>query len=224
MPSRPTARAIAEQDRLQVRRHQDFRAAADAVADAFSAFDEVEAVALFGSIARPLWREVPRFQPLRRFGVELLHECKDVDLAIWLSRTDRLGDLGGARGLAVTRLFETTGAGVAHHQVDVFVLAAGRGHILAAHSDSSVGEPAVMRYLGRLCIFGSCPKGKAECQVPGCGETVFLRQHDDFRFHDDALAGDKSVMLYDKRTGQRRRACDLPASDGGGAKSAKRGE
>ena len=66
MPSRPTARAIAEQDSLQIRRQQDFRSAADAVADALAQFDEVEAIALFGSVARLLRRDVPRFQPFRR--------------------------------------------------------------------------------------------------------------------------------------------------------------
>ena len=33
-------------------------------------------------------------------------------------------------------------------------------------------EPGTDRYLGRLCIFGDCPKGKRECLVPGCGEKA----------------------------------------------------
>jgi hypothetical protein len=65
---------IAEQDRYQRKRQQNFRVAADAVAAALS---EAEAIALFGSVARPLAR-VPRFQPYHRFGIEILHECKDV--------------------------------------------------------------------------------------------------------------------------------------------------
>jgi len=47
----------------------------------------VRAIALFGSVARPLAREVPRFQPYRGLGIELLHERKDVDLAVWLDHT-----------------------------------------------------------------------------------------------------------------------------------------
>ena len=69
---------IAEQDRDQLKWQRDFRVAADAVAAALSEFAEVEAIALFGSVAQPLAREVLRFQPYHRFGIEILHECKDV--------------------------------------------------------------------------------------------------------------------------------------------------
>ncbi len=100
MSRRPSSREIALEDELQLKRQRDFRAAADAVAAALTSFAEVEKIALFGSAARPLLREVPRFQPFRQFGVELLHECKDADLAVWLSCTDRLRGLGRARSQA----------------------------------------------------------------------------------------------------------------------------
>ncbi len=80
----------AREDRYQIKRQQDFRAAADAVAAALAPVPEIEKIALFGSVARPLFREVPRFQPYRRLGIEILHECKDVDLAVWLTGTGRL--------------------------------------------------------------------------------------------------------------------------------------
>lgn len=70
---------LAEQDRFLLLRHHSFRAA-DAVTASFVSLAEVQRVALLGSVARPLRREVPRFQPFRRLGIELLHECKDVDL------------------------------------------------------------------------------------------------------------------------------------------------
>jgi hypothetical protein len=60
---------IAEQDRDQLKWQRDFRVAADAVAAALSEFAEVEAIALFGSVAQPLAREVLRFQPYHRFGI-----------------------------------------------------------------------------------------------------------------------------------------------------------
>ena len=60
----------------------------------FALFAEVQRVALFGSVARPLAREVPRFQSYRRLGIELLHECKDVDLAVWITDLAGLRDLG----------------------------------------------------------------------------------------------------------------------------------
>ena len=193
MPSRPSRREIAEQDRFQLRRQQNFRRAADAVADALARFEEVERIALFGSVARPLEREVPRFQPYRRLGIEVLHECSDVDLAVWIFRTDRLRDLGRARSQAVNRLLAESDIGVAHHQVDVFLIAADDG-----------------RYLGRLCTFGTCPKDKPACQVPGCGATAFLRQHEAFVLAADALAPGRSVTLFNRQTGTRARAGELP--------------
>lgn len=197
MSHRPSAREVAEQDRFLLLRQKSFRAAADAVTASFVPFAEVQRVALFGSVARPLTREVPRFQPYRRFGIELLHECKDVDLAVWLTDFAGLSDLGRARNQAVSEIDSTAGPGVAHHQVDVFLL-----------------DFATDKYLGRLCWFASCPKGKPECRVPGCGETELLRQHKDFIFADDALTD--AVVLFDRQSGSKSLGTQLPS--GGGAR------
>lgn len=91
-------------------------------------------MALFGSVARPLTREVPRFQPYRRLGIEQLHECKDVDLAVWITDLACLSDLGRARNQAVSQVAPAAGPGVAHHQVDIFLF-----------------DFASDTYLGRLC-------------------------------------------------------------------------
>jgi hypothetical protein len=190
MPRKPSRREIAEEDRRQLKRQHDFRVAADAVAAALASFPEVEKIALFGSVARPLVREVPRFQPFRRLGIDVLHECSDVDLAVWLTCVERLRDLGRARGQVTSRLFDSVGVGVAHHQVDVFLFAVIDG-----------------RYLGRLCSFATCPKGKPDCRVPGCGATAFLKQHKEFVLAADAL--DNAVILFDRRTGAQTMAVTL---------------
>ena len=57
-------------------------------------------------------------------------------------------------------------------------------------------EPGTGRYLGRLCGYNACPKGKPGCAVPGCGAVPHLRQHEGFRFFDDALVG--AVVLFDR--------------------------
>lgn len=67
---------------------------------------------------------------------------------------------------------------IAHHQVDVFIM-----------------EPNSDRYLGRLCTYSQCPKGKQECRVPGCGSTPLLRQHEDFELIASALAPERSIHL-----------------------------
>jgi hypothetical protein len=204
VPSRPTRRQIEEEDARQLRRQADFRLAADSVVAALAAFDEVRTIALFGSCARPLAREIPRFQPYRQLGIEVLHECKDVDLAVWLDHMDRLDALGRARNLAVNDLLARTGVGVAHHQVDVFLFA-----------------PATDAYLGRLCSYASCPKGKPACEVPGCGAVPLLQRHEDFQIYPDALAEGRILRLFDRDRGWLAKAAELGiASPDGGAQQA----
>jgi predicted nucleotidyltransferase len=169
-------------------RQETFRRAADAIAADLAKFAEVRAISLFGSVARVLEREVPRFQPFRRFGIEIYHECGDIDLAIRLVRLDNLAALNRARSRAVNDLYRESGIGVAHHQVDIFLF----------------GE-SWADYLGRLCTYGQCPKGKVECLTPGCGREPFLKQHRDFVLNPDALAAGRAVVLYE-REGTRRGA------------------
>ena len=73
-----------------LRRQADFRLAADAIAEDFAEFPEVRAITLFGSVARPLVREVPRFWQFKRHAIEILHECGDLDLAVAVDRLDNL--------------------------------------------------------------------------------------------------------------------------------------
>jgi hypothetical protein len=119
---RPTRQEIAAQDRQMLDRQAQFRLAADAVTAALARVPEVEAVVLIGSVARPLWREVPRFQSFRHWDIPVWHECKDVDLAVWLDRLDRLQTLNRARSMALHELFKGKQIGVAHHQVEIFIL------------------------------------------------------------------------------------------------------
>jgi hypothetical protein len=51
---------------------------------------------LIGSVACPLQREVPRSASYRQSHPHIAHECKDVDLALWVSRLGGLDDWGAA--------------------------------------------------------------------------------------------------------------------------------
>ncbi|HEX5325363.1 MAG TPA: hypothetical protein VFW75_01715 [Acetobacteraceae bacterium] len=128
-----------------------FRAAADAVTAAFASFATVEAIALIGSVAKPIRRERTRVG-------WLAHYCKDLDLAVWITGLHELDALRRARNRAAGRLFEQTGVGGAVHEIEAFLL-----------------EPGSNRYLGRLCRFRECPAHKLECLVEGCGRMPFLR-------------------------------------------------
>lgn len=175
-------------------RYRTFRRAADAIANRWRRRPEVLAIRLIGSLAVAPWKAVPRFQPYRRKRIRLWHECKDLDLAIWLPDLNGLNELRRAKNKVLKDMYEAEGGdGVASHNVDTFIL-----------------EPGTDRYLGRLCEFNKCPKGKRECQVAGCGDTLFLRQHEDFKWRENTIADDRSMVLFDRATGQTGRAVDAP--------------
>lgn len=178
---RPSAKAIAEENERMRLRQQHFQLAAEYVAVEFAKIPEVQRVALFGSVAAPLFEEIPRFRRYRIHRVAILHECKDVDIAVWVDDLSCLKTLQRARGQALNYLMAEQDIGVAHHQVDVFVM-----------------DPGTGDYIGNLCSFGACPKGKQDCWVPGCGQTPFLKVYEDFTLNKDALSPEKTVVLYDR--------------------------
>jgi hypothetical protein len=174
----PSRRRIAEQNRALLRRQRGFRLAAEYVAWELAEVPAVRKVVLFGSVAQPLKKEVPRFREFRRAGIELWHECHDVDLAVWLGALDCLRALQRARSRALNELLSRESIGVAHHQVEIFLM-----------------EPGSDRYLGRLCCFGRCPSDKPDCAVPGCGAGRFLKQHQGFVLRPESLGPGRSVLL-----------------------------
>lgn len=190
---------IEEQNRHLLERQRHFRIAADVVCDAWVKFAEVQGVAVIGSVAKMLWKEVPRFREFRRKGIEVWHECGDLDLALWLDSQERLRELRQAGEKALRVAYETgTGISTASHQLDVFLFAPG--------SDA---------YLGRLCSYNQCPKGKPDCFVPGCGAIPFNRHFPAFTPRPDLLASVEASMLYRRGSGRLRSALDLPVPEAG---------
>lgn len=189
---------IEDQNRHLLKRQHDFRIAADVVAEAWMRFDEVVAVAVIGSVAGSLWKEVPRFREFRRAGIEVWHECKDLDIALWLDSQDRLGELRRAAAVGLQRAYAAgrNPGGVVSLQVDVFLF-----------------EPGSDRYLGRLCKFATCPKGKPPCRVEGCGAIAFNRVVEAFRPYADIAAPAAHATLYRRGEGRLRSALDLPATE-----------
>jgi hypothetical protein len=195
---------IEEQNQSMLRLQREFRVAADVVTDAWSGFPEVQAVAVIGSVARTLCKEIPRFSEFRRAGIEVWHECRDLDLALWIDSQERLGALRRAAALALRAAFERgAGTSAVSQQLDIFLI-----------------EPGSDRYLGRLCSFNACPKEKQECLVPGCGEIPFNKRIAEFVPRADLLEPAQYAMLYQRGVGRLRSALDLPAvEEDGGARS-----
>jgi hypothetical protein len=195
---------IEAQNRYLLERQHELRLAADVAAGAWMSFPEVQAVAVIGSVAKALWKEIPRFAAFRRQRIEVWHECGDLDLALWIDSQHRLRELRQAVERALREAFETgVGISIAGHQLDVFLF-----------------EPASDRYLGRLCSFNQCPKGKRDCLVPGCGEIAFNKRIVEFTPNDDLLSRVSDGMLYRRDVGRLRSALDLPTISSDGTASA----
>src|SRR5579859_6379568 len=89
----------------------------------------------------------------------------------------------------------------------------GGGSVVSNQLDIFLFEPRTDRYLGRLCRFNQCPKGKRDCLVPGCGEIPFNKRIADFEPRGDLLAPATHAMLYRRDTGRLRSALDFPGID-----------
>ena len=182
------------QNQTMVRQQRNFRAAADIVTAALMTFPEIAAIGLTGSTAKPLWKEVPRFREFKRAGIKVWHECGDVDLAVWLDARDHLGEMRLAKDRALRLAYEAgTSSGVANHQIDIFLF-----------------EPESDRYLGRLCTYNECPKGKPDCLTPGCGDIAFNKIHADFTPDANIVGLARQNMLYVRGKGVLMSALNLP--------------
>ncbi len=186
---------IEQQNEYLLIQQRRFRVAADVVTDAWMAFPEVHAVAVIGSVAKALWKEVPRFSDFRRERIEVWHECRDLDLALWIESQQRLREIHRAANRALNKAFESgADTSVVPHQLDIFMF-----------------DPASDAYLGRLCSFSQCPKGKRDCLVLGCGAIAFNKVIDGFVPRADLLAPAQYAMLYRRGAGRLRSALDLPS-------------
>ena len=179
-----TRKEIAEQDAYLLRRYEDFRRVAEfCVRAVVPNLPWIRRVSLFGSLALPPFKEVPRFNEYRHERIAVWHEVGDIDLAVWADDLAQMNQLRVSLSRALNELIQCgENGGVASHHFDVFLL-----------------EPGSDRYLGRLCHFASCPKpGKLECLTPGCGAASFVKVVPDFRFDAASIAPERSVVLCNR--------------------------
>lgn len=125
LPQSLLYREIQRENQRAQKRQEDFRLTGQYVAQAFEQISGVEKVVLFGSVAQPLLEEKPRYRKYRRAGIPMLHECKDIDLAVWVSDSGCLRAMQKARSRAVNQLWQEHGIGVVHHQVDALIMEPG---------------------------------------------------------------------------------------------------
>lgn len=173
---------IHEEDRRMLRRQMDFRNAARAVAGHLAAMPEVRQVRLFGSVALPLWKEVPCHPRLRQRNIRVFHECVNIDLAVWVTSpaiAERMRKVGSQ---VVNDLnAQDINLHIAHYIFSIHLVDQTRG-----------------RDLGMVCHFNQCPKHKSECQVPGCGAHRFVQILPGFQLKPRRLNEFNSQILFQR--------------------------
>lgn len=173
---------IVEDDQRMLLRQKGFRNAARAVSEHLATMAEVQQVRLFGSVALPLWKEVPRHQRLRERKIRIYHECANIDLAVRVNLPVRADKMRKACTLVVNDLTaKDIYLNIAHHTFCI--------HLIEHQSN---------RYLGMVCHFNQCPKHKRECQVPGCGAMPFIQVLPWFRLKPERLNEFNSQILFER--------------------------
>lgn len=171
---------IYEADQRMLRRQADFRNAARAVTERLAAMPEVQQVLLFGSVALPLWKEVPHHKRLRQRNIRIFHECANIDMAVWVSSPAKAELMRKACSQVVNDLArKNIYLSIAHHSFSI--------HLIQETDD---------QYLGMVCHFNKCPKHKRECEVPGCGAHPFVQILPWFRLKPDRLNEFNSQILF----------------------------
>lgn len=171
---------IHEEDQRMLRRQAGFRNAARAVSGYLAEMPEVRQVRIFGSVALPLWKEVPRHSRFRHRNIRIYHECATIDLAVYVTSPANADRMRKICSLVVNDLTaQDIYLNIAHHTFSI--------HLIHQSDD---------RYLGMVCHFNKCPKHKWECRVPGCGANRFVQILPWFRLKPHRLNEYNSQILF----------------------------
>lgn len=174
---------IHEEDQRMLRRQMGFRNAARAVTARLATIPEVHEVRIFGSVALPLWKEVPRHSRLRHKNIRIYHECANIDLAVRVTSPSGAERMRKACSQVVNDLNEQDiYLNIAHHSFSIHLI-----------------DQTHNRYLGVVCHFNKCPKHKFECRVPECGANRFVQILPWFRLKPRRLNEFNSQLLFQRQ-------------------------
>jgi hypothetical protein len=187
-------RLIAAENSRMLQRRESFRRVAEALAKRLAEIPAVTRIVLFGSTVAPPRKELPRSGRFRRAGIEVWHECRDVNLAVWVSDLQCLEKLIRERRAGLAEMLARKKVDLDEKHVDILVM--------QAEDDC----------LGTLCWHDQCPsQGKYDCFNRGCGTPPFVRPMRRGRFHAARVPADRKMMLYE------REAQDRPERGDGGS-------
>ena len=141
---------IAGEDRLMLLRQDQFRKAARLLAERLADMPEVMKVVLFGSVALPLWKAVPLHGRLRSRRIKIFHECRNIDLAVWVTSPSVADTIRRAHSGVVNELLDNdVHFEIAHHFFSTHLI-----------------DQATGKYHGMVCHFGQCPKKEGRMPRP----------------------------------------------------------
>jgi cupin 2 domain-containing protein len=165
-----------EREQATLYRYQGFLYAATQLTERLIDFPEVERIVLFGSLAKPPFRE--RYRCKKRIWA--FHHPKDIDLAIWLSSLENLGAMRRVLAMLVQSVFKKA-PGICEGAMELFVF--------DSHSS---------KYLGRVCHSKQCPRADIDCMREGCGKPLHLKIESDFTLRPDAISRINSQLLFER--------------------------
>ena len=174
-------RLIAGENIRMLHRRDEFRRVGEAVAQRLAEVPAVRRIVLFGSTVGQLRKELPRSGRFRRAGIEVWHECRNVNLAVWLDDLEYTQTLQQTRRSAVVEALARKKLDLDEQHVDIMLMQ---------------GEDEC---LGFLCCFDECPcAGKYDCLMTGCGATPRVRPLRGRQFHIERVPADRKTTLYER--------------------------
>jgi hypothetical protein len=171
---------IFEEDQRHLKRHENFRKAAYQLAKRLSVMPQVEKVVLFGSVALPLWKEVPGSYRFRTRRIKIYHHCNNIDIAVWNTSPDVAPAIRQAHVITVKELLAS----------DIHLSIA--QHSFCTH----LIDQATSSYHGMVCHYNQCPKHKPACEVKGCGTDKFVQILPWFRLKPERLNSHNSQVMF----------------------------
>jgi len=172
-----------EENKRSLMKYKGYVYAATELAKRLTEFSEVQRITLFGSLAKPPYKEPhPYSKSLREKGVTVFHQPHDIDLAVWLSSLENIRSMRQTCNTVANEVMKKA-PGLSCNAIELFVF-----------------DAQSNQYLGRICYFSHCPKGHNDCCNKGCGHTKYLKTLDDFTFHPDALSKANSQLLFSRKT------------------------
>ena len=167
----------AEADQHALRCYRDYIGIATLLAERLGTFQEVTKIALFGTLAKPPYREP---HP-KKEGILRLHFPEIIDLAIWVSSLENLERFRRIRSTLLPKICDK------------------RIKVVEIPTEMHLFSTQTSKYLGCVCRHRQCPHKTLPCrQLPRCGTPPHLKITSDFVSVIESFSENHCLMLFER--------------------------